>query len=68
MYLYNTNILEHVQIAQSEPKCMIHNIEGRSKKYAILESIYKLIDLLIEFYNSYKNSQIITVSCRWTKH
>ena len=30
MYLYNKNILEYAQIAQSEPKSMILNIEGRS--------------------------------------
>ena len=32
MYLYNKNILEYAQIAQSEPKSMIHNIEGHSNK------------------------------------
>ena len=31
MYLYNKNILEYAQIAQSEPKSMIHNIKGRPK-------------------------------------
>ena len=33
MYLYNKNILdlEYAQIAGSEPKSMILNIEGRSK-------------------------------------
>ena len=33
MYLYNKNILdlEYSQIAGSEPKSMILNIEGRSK-------------------------------------
>ena len=36
MYLYNENILEYAQIAQSEPKSMIHNIEGRSIVYAML--------------------------------
>ena len=30
MYLYNKNILEYAQIARSEPKYMIRNIEGRS--------------------------------------
>ena len=32
MYLCNKNILEYAQIAQSEPKSMIHNIEGHSNK------------------------------------
>ena len=32
MYLYNKNILEYAQIAQSEPKSMLPNIEGRSIK------------------------------------
>ena len=36
MYLYNKNILDYAQIAQSEPKSMILNIEGRSKNHMIL--------------------------------
>ena len=28
MYLYNKNVLEYAQIAQSGPKSMIRNIEG----------------------------------------
>ena len=38
MYLNNKNILEYAQIAQSEPKYMILNIEGRS----IIQGISKL--------------------------
>ena len=30
MYLYNKNVLEYGQIAQSGPKSMIHDIEGLS--------------------------------------
>ena len=31
--VYNKNILEYAQIAQSEPKSMIPNVEGCSKPY-----------------------------------
>ena len=31
MYLYNKNVLEYEQIAQSIPKSMTHDIEGLSK-------------------------------------
>ena len=33
MYLYNINVLEYDQIAQSGPKSMIRNIEGCSHRY-----------------------------------
>ena len=33
MYLYNKNVLKYAQIALSEPKFMIRNIEGRSNNY-----------------------------------
>ena len=36
MYLYDKNILEFAQIAQTEPKSMIQNIEGRSNLYKSL--------------------------------
>ena len=32
MYLYNKNLLEYAQIAQSGPKYMIRDIEGLSNK------------------------------------
>ena len=35
MYLYNQKALEYAQIARSEPKSMILNIEGRSTIYYI---------------------------------
>ena len=35
IYMYNENILEYAQIAGSEPKNMILNIEGRSNNYLI---------------------------------
>ena len=37
MYLYNKNILEYDQIAQSEPKSMILNIEGLSSVYTFFQ-------------------------------
>ena len=33
MYLYNKNVLEYTQIARSEPKSMIRNIEGYTLIY-----------------------------------
>ena len=38
MYLYNKNVLEYTQIAQSGPKSMICDIEGSSSIYFILKS------------------------------
>ena len=59
MQLYNKDILEYAQIAQSEPKFRILNIEGRSNKYSTFLFINHNIQQLKASYASFANADFI---------
>ena len=45
MYLYNKNVLENVEIAQSGPKCMVRDIEGLSNNKATFKILLTEVKL-----------------------